>query len=202
MQIVSFSFAFVQGGGGALLPTQVESGAVTLTMFASIQVTGLRDDASAHSGLLRHLQARRGQKMLENSVVEAGRFDSAQKELLEITWRMLNAIHIGDAATYASLSRNDLTCYEDVCAYRIDGVEFHLTLIRQMAQNANLKPTRFDILSPSVQIYNGQTGIVTYTRLMTYDDNGKPRWTTFNETRVFIRQDEQWKMAHFHRSPT
>jgi hypothetical protein len=37
---------------------------------------------------------------------------------------------------------------------------------------------------------------------MTYDENGKPRWTTFNETRVFVRQGDGWKMAHFHRSPT
>ena len=48
-----------------------------------------------------------------------------------------------------------------------------------------------------IQVYD-TTGIVTYTRLMTYDDGGKPRWTTFNETRVFVFQDGAWKMAHFH----
>lgn len=139
--------------------------------------------------------------MIETAVVEAANLDAAQRELLEITWRMLNAIHTGDAKTYAELSTDDLSCFEDVCAYRIDGLEFHLALIRQMAQNPALEPVRFDILSPRVQIY-AETGIVTYTRLMTYDDNGKPRWTTFNETRVFIRQEGHWRMAHFHRSPT
>ena len=72
-------------------------------------------------------------------------------------------------------------------------------MIRQMAQNPALKPARFDMLSPRVQVY-GETGIVTYTRLMTYDEAGKPRWTTFNETRVFVKRDGQWKMAHFHRA--
>jgi ketosteroid isomerase-like protein len=139
--------------------------------------------------------------MIESAIVEAARLDSTQRELLEITWQMLNAIHTGDATTYATLSTEDLSCFEDVCRYRIDGLEFHLTLIRQMAQNAERKPTRFDMLNPRVQVY-GETGIVTYTRLMTYDDNGQPRWTTCNETRVFVRQDGQWKMAHFHRSPT
>lgn len=139
--------------------------------------------------------------MIEPAIFEISGLDATQRELLEITWRMLEAIHTGDADTYAQLSMGDLSCYEDVCAYRIDGLEFHLALIRQMSQNPANRPARFDIVTPRVQVY-GHTGIVTYTRLMTYDDNGKPRWTTFNETRVFIQQEGQWKMAHFHRSPT
>ena len=139
--------------------------------------------------------------MIETALLEAARLDPVQRELLEITWRMLEAIHTGDAETYAALSASELTCFEDVCAYRIDGLEFHLALIRQMAQNPDLKPTRFDMLTPQVQIY-GETGIVTYTRLMTYNDGGRPRWATFNETRVFVKQAGAWKMVHCHRSPT
>ena len=114
---------------------------------------------------------------------------------------MLEAIHTGNADAYGAMCTDDLSCFEDVCAYRIDGLKFHLSLIRQMAQNPALQPTRFDILTPRIQVY-GATGIVTYTRLMTYDDDGKPRWSTFNETRTFVRLDGAWKMAHFHRSPT
>ena len=140
--------------------------------------------------------------MIENTLLEDARMDATQRELLQISWRMLHAIHTGDAETYGELSMPDLSCYEDVCAYRIDGLEFHLSLIRQMAGNAEMKPARFDMLTPRAQVY-GDTGIVTYTRLMTYDDNGRPRWTTFNETRVFVRAEGgAWKMAHFHRSPT
>lgn len=124
-----------------------------------------------------------------------------ERDLLAITWKMLNAIHKGDAALYESLCTADLTCFEDVCPYRIDGVEFHLTMIREMANNPALDPARFDMLTPHVQVY-GDSAIVTYTRLMSYIDTGKPRWTTFNETRVFVKQDGDWKMAHFHRSPT
>ncbi len=139
--------------------------------------------------------------MVEPSIVEAARMDATERELLEITWRMLDAIHTGDADTYAELSSPDLTCFEDVCAYRVDGLEFHLTMIRQTGQNAALKPIRFDLLTPRVQVY-GETGIVTYCRLMTYNENGKPLWKTFNETRVFVKQDGKWKMVHFHRTPT
>ena len=140
--------------------------------------------------------------MYEPALEEEARLAPVQRELLAITWRMLDAIHTGHAEVYADLCTEDLSCFEDVCAYRIDGVEFHLALIRQMAQNPALQPTRFDILSPRIQVYGGVTGIVTYTRLMTYDDGGRPRWTTFNETRTFVLQEGRWKMAHFHRSPT
>jgi len=140
--------------------------------------------------------------MYESALIDAARLDHTQRELLDITWRMLHCIDTGDSATYAALSTTDLSCFEDVCAYRIDGVEFHLTMIEQMRENREVRPVRFDILSPRVQVYAEQTGIVTYTRLMTYIDEGRPRWVTFNETRVFIRQEDAWKMAHFHRSPT
>lgn len=140
--------------------------------------------------------------MYEPALAAMAHLDETQRELLEITWRMLHAIHTGDAAAYADLSTADLSCFEDVCDYRIDGLEFHVALIKQMAQNLDLRPARFDILSPRIQVYGDHTGIVTYTRLMTYNDNGRPRWTTFNESRVFVKQEGAWKMAHFHRSPT
>lgn len=143
--------------------------------------------------------------MIEKALLEMGNFGQTERELLEITRRMLNAIHTGDAHTYADLCRPELTCFEDVCAYRIDGIEFHTSLIRQMAENPANRPARFDMLTPHVQLY-GDTAIVTYTRLMTYDLDGKPTWRTFNETRVFIKEHNKehsnWKMAHFHRSPT
>ncbi len=139
--------------------------------------------------------------MYETALLDDANFDETQRDLIAVTWKMLNAIHTGDSATYAAHCLPDLSCFEDVCAYRIDGVEFHTALIRQMAQNPDNAPSRFDILSPRVQVY-GETGIVTYTRLMTYDRNGTPLWKTFNETRVYLLTEGVWKMAHFHRSPT
>ena len=139
--------------------------------------------------------------MIEASLL-AG-FSAEEAELLALTWEMVNAIQTGDSQTYARLTARDLSCYEDVCAHRIDGVEFHTALIQQMA--GGKQPKRFDLLSPRVQIY-GDTGIVCYTRLITFDDGGAPLWRTYNESRVFVKlpADEgglTWKMVHFHRSP-
>jgi hypothetical protein len=90
--------------------------------------------------------------MIEASLLDESHWSETQRELLHISWRMLNAIHTGDSQTYAELSTPDLSCYEDVCAYRIDGLEFHLSLIQQMAQNPASRPARFDMLTPRVQV--------------------------------------------------
>src|SRR5579862_6637443 len=124
--------------------------------------------------------------MYEKALSDDANLDGAQRELLEITWRMLDSIHTGDAEAYSRYTAPELSCYEDVCAYRIDGIEFHLALIRQMALNKANQPARFDILTPRIQVY-GDTGVVTYTRLITHDDGGKPRWSSYNETRVFVK---------------
>ena len=140
--------------------------------------------------------------MIEKSILVG--FDAVQQELLQLTWDLINAIQTGDVDTYALLTSDDLSCYEDVCDHRIDGLEFHTSLIQQMAQNES-QPVRFDMLSPRVQVYK-DTAIVCYTRLITFNDGGKPRWQSYNESRVYIKfaGDEcasHWKMVHFHRSP-
>ncbi len=138
---------------------------------------------------------------MEEAILGACHFDEEQRALLHITYAMLTAIDGGDTEAYASLCTPDLSCFEDVCRYRIDGVEFHTSLIQQMAVHSHNRPVRFDMLSPRVQIH-GDAAVVTYTRLLTYDAPSSPSWRTFNETRVFVRIEGAWKMAHFHRSPT
>ena len=125
----------------------------------------------------------------------------AESELIALTHRLLSAIHAGDVLQYESLCTPDLTCYEtDVAPYRIEGIGFHVSLMTAVsAQSGYAGLTRFDMLSPRVQLYD-HTAIVTYTRLMTYAQSGPPTFRAFNETRVFVRQAGLWRMAHFHRS--
>lgn len=139
--------------------------------------------------------------MLEPALIEDARLDESQRRLLGLTDRLLEAIRAGDVETYTSLCAPELSCYEDVCAHRIDGLEFHLHLVRRAALHPEAQPTRQDILTPRVQVY-GDCGVVTYTRLCTYEQADGLRWTTYNETRVFARSESSWKLVHFHRSPT
>jgi hypothetical protein len=127
--------------------------------------------------------------------------DMTELEILDITHKMLRAIHEGDAETYRMLCLSDLSCFEtDVAPYRIDGIDFHIDLIHSMKQaDSYEKLVRFDILTPRVQLWPG-FAIITYTRLMTYMNENSTYYRTFNETRVFVLQGQSWKMAHFHRS--
>src|SRR5436190_1241673 len=139
--------------------------------------------------------------MPDEHAIRSASIETAHQELLELTHRMLEAIHSGDHDTYKSLCSPDLSCFEtDVSPYRIDGVDFHLGLIQEMHDRKvynNL--VRFDILTPLLQIY-GNSAIVSYTRLMTYRTDLAPIFKSFNETRVFVRLEGGWKMVHFHRS--
>ena len=127
--------------------------------------------------------------------------ESTRQELLDLTHRILEAIHSGDHDTYKSLCSPDLSCFEtDVSPYRIDGIDFHLGLIQEMHDRKIYDGlVRFDILTPLVQIYD-KTAIVSYTRLMTYRTELAPIFRSFNETRVFAGFEDGWKMVHFHRS--
>lgn len=131
-------------------------------------------------------------------MLDCAHFDPVERELFVLAHRVVECITYGDASSYAELCTPDLSCFEEVTPHRIDGVEFHVSLIRQVSESAK-PPKRFDLLSPRVQVY-GDCGIVTYTRLTTFDEP-VPRWTAFNETRVFVKTAAGWKMAHFHRSP-
>lgn len=82
----------------------------------------------------------------------------------------------------------------------MDGLEFHFSQMTSAKERAAYKDLlRFDLLTPRVQAY-GDTGIVSYTRLMTWAGDSGRSFTAYNESRVFARIDGEWKMVHFHRS--
>ena len=124
--------------------------------------------------------------------------NESERELLDLTVRLLDYIHAGDIESYRALSAPDITCYEtDVAPYRIDGVDFHVGMMSTMHTFESL--VRYDLLTPRVQIH-GECGVVTYTRLMTYGTETGPRFAAFNESRVFSKSSGQWILVHFHRS--
>jgi ketosteroid isomerase-like protein len=129
------------------------------------------------------------------------RMTDEERDALAFVRRMLEAIHGGDAEAYAAMCDEDVSCFEtDVAPYRIDTLTFHTQLVGEMKRlGAYSTLVRADLLTPRVQIY-GDAAVVTYTRLMTYAEDGRPHWARFNETRVLVRRTDGWKMVHFHRS--
>jgi len=124
-----------------------------------------------------------------------------ENEILALTRRMLDAMYTADPDVHRTHCTEDMSSFEwYIAPYRIDGVEFHLRLIED---GGNGTPSRLEMLTPRVQVY-GDTAIICYTLLKTtVASDGQPaQFSTINETRVFVKQDGIWKMAHLHKSPT
>ena len=127
--------------------------------------------------------------------------NDTETEILALTRQMLDAMYTADPAVHRAHCTDDMTSFEwYIAPYRIDGVDFHLRLIED---GGNGTPSRLEMLTPRVQVY-GDTAIICYTLLKTtVAADGQPaQFSTVNETRVFVKQNGVWKMAHLHKSPT
>ena len=112
----------------------------------------------------------------------------------------LNTIFARDAAGYMASVVPELSLYEwFVTPHRQDGVDFHLFMIEH-AWAGTTGNWRYDLLEPKLQVY-GQTAIVSYTFMLTWEAQGELLHRSHNESRVLIQEKDGWKVAHVHKSP-
>jgi hypothetical protein len=139
--------------------------------------------------------------------------DPSLRPILE---RHLQAILDNDLAAYHASTVPDLTLYEwYVTPHRIEGLPFHDFMMAESARPDTAgtaldpRPTvsagkgsrqRFDLAGYSEQRY-GDTAICTYTLLLSRGTAEGVRVRSHNETRVLIRLQGEWKVAHVHKSP-
>lgn len=129
-----------------------------------------------------------------------------EKEILALLDRSLQAIWDGDPEAYRALCAPDVSFFEwYVTTQRIDGIEFHLREILVHAQalgggGGGAGRMEHEILQPRVQIF-GDTAIATYTLLVRAVNGAAITRTQQNETRVFHRFADGWKLVHCHKSP-
>jgi ketosteroid isomerase-like protein len=123
---------------------------------------------------------------------------SAEQELVDVTYRLLESIATADWETYAALCDPTLTCFEpETRSHLVEGMAFHRFYF-------DLGPSRgprtTTLVTPHVRLL-GETAIVSYVRLVQrVGADGQPFTAAFNETRVWQRQDQTWRHVHFHRS--
>jgi calcium/calmodulin-dependent protein kinase (CaM kinase) II len=91
-----------------------------------------------------------------------------------------------------------LSCFEpESRGELVEGMEFHEFYFEQ-GKSENARNTT--LCSPHVRLL-GDTAVVCYVRLIqSLDDAGKNVTHRFEETRVWHREDGQWRHVHFHRS--
>ena len=127
----------------------------------------------------------------------AHEFDS---EILALNQRLLDAIAQGDWGTYAALCDPALTAFEpEAVGHLVEGMEFHRFYFNLAGGHVKPRNTMCDV---HIRVM-GDVAVVAYFRLTQFvDDSGNPGTRGTEETRVWQRQNGDWKHVHFHRSPS
>lgn len=90
-----------------------------------------------------------------------------------------------------------LTCFEpEANGNLVEGLEFHKFYFDLPSANSQTNTT---MARPHVRVM-GNVAIVSYVRLTQRLIEGKPVTSSFEETRVWEKQEDGWKHVHFHRS--
>jgi calcium/calmodulin-dependent protein kinase (CaM kinase) II len=124
--------------------------------------------------------------------------DAVTNELLELNARLLESIANADWATYQELCDPSLTCFEpEALGQLVEGLAFH----RYYFELGGVRGVHNTTLcAPRVRVM-GDVAVVAYVRLnQRRSADGAPTTSAFEETRIWQRQNGQWRHVHFHRS--
>jgi calcium/calmodulin-dependent protein kinase (CaM kinase) II len=123
---------------------------------------------------------------------------SAEREILDLNQRLLESIARADWKTYEQLCDPSLTCFEpEALGTLVSGMAFHAFYFKLGAAK---EPHNTEMCSPHVRLM-GDVAVVSYVRVnQRLLGDGTPVSRSVEETRVWHKQDGQWKHVHFHRS--
>ena len=124
---------------------------------------------------------------------------STIQEILNLTQQLLDSIATADWDTYATLCDPSLSAFEpETRGCLVEGMEFHRFYF-ELARSEQLVNTT--IVAPHVRLLDEDVAVISYISLtQTSGADESPSANRFEETRVWHRQDGQWRHVHFHRS--
>ncbi|XP_016351719.1 calcium/calmodulin-dependent protein kinase type II delta chain-like isoform X14 [Sinocyclocheilus anshuiensis] len=124
---------------------------------------------------------------------------SRKQEIIKITEQLIEAINNGDFEAYAKICDPGLTCFEpEALGNLVEGMDFHRFYFENLLSK-NSKPIHTTILNPHVHLIGDEAACIAYIRLTQYvDEQGRPRSSQSEETRVWHRRDSKWQNVHFH----
>lgn len=129
---------------------------------------------------------------------------SDQDTLLNLTRCLLESIVHGDWETYSNLCDPSLTCFEsEANGCLVEGLDFHQYYF-DLERPSGSKPAHVQttLASPHVRMLGSDAAVVCYVRLTQYlAGDGSPSTRSAEETRVWHKQQDQWKLVHVHRRP-
>lgn len=139
-------------------------------------------------------------------------------EIRELLERHLGSIFDADLDTYHASCVPDLTLYEwYVTPHRIEGLPFHDFMMLEAGRDdtagialdprpveggpADKARLRFDLANYREQRYS-DAAICSYTLLISKGTAEGVIVQSYNESRVLVRQNGAWRVAHVHKSPS
>ncbi|XP_062418551.1 calcium/calmodulin-dependent protein kinase (CaM kinase) II beta 1 isoform X23 [Pungitius pungitius] len=122
-----------------------------------------------------------------------------KQEIIKITEQLIEAINNGDFEAYAKICDAGLTSFEpEALGNLVEGMDFHRFYFENLLAK-NSKPIHTTILNPHVHLIGEDAACIAYIRLTQFVDNqGRPRSSQSEETRVWQRRDGKWQNIHFH----
>ena len=126
---------------------------------------------------------------------------SDKATLINLTQCLLESIMLGNWEAYTELCDASISCFEpEALGNLVEGLDFHRYYF-ELDRPTNAPHVKTTLASPHVRIMD-DTAIVCYVRLTQFlDANGTPHTKSSEETRVWHKQNGEWKHVHFHRSP-
>lgn len=121
-----------------------------------------------------------------------------ETELLELNQQLLDSIDQQDWATYTRLCDPTLSAFEpEALGHLVEGMAFHEFYFQM---NSAGRPKQSTITSPHVRVM-GCCAVVAYVRVVQkIDVDGNAISSASEETRIWQKQDGEWRHVHFHRS--
>ncbi|XP_042345034.1 calcium/calmodulin-dependent protein kinase type II subunit beta isoform X20 [Plectropomus leopardus] len=134
-----------------------------------------------------------------NTTVEDEDVKARKQEIIKITEQLIEAINNGDFEAYAKICDPGLTSFEpEALGNLVEGMDFHRFYFENLLAK-NSKPIHTTILNPHVHLIGEDAACIAYIRLTQFVDNqGRPRSSQSEETRVWHRRDSKWQNIHFH----
>ena len=123
-------------------------------------------------------------------------FQGEEKTIFNLLNELLKIIKSGDVEGYKKMVDKNLTCIEpETGGNLVRGLPFHIFLLEKTIRN----DFHFEIVNPVIKIV-GDMCYISYTLSNIIMDDTKPKFSQFQETRIFEKMENEWKMIHFHRS--
>ncbi|XP_038638714.1 calcium/calmodulin-dependent protein kinase type II subunit gamma isoform X4 [Scyliorhinus torazame] len=134
-----------------------------------------------------------------NTTTEDEEGKARKQDIIKITEQLIEAINNGDFDAYTKICDPGLTSFEpEALGNLVEGMDFHKFYFENLLAK-NSKPIHTTILNPHVHLIGEDAACIAYIRLTQYIDNqGRPRTTQSEETRVWHRREGKWQNIHFH----